>query len=194
MQRGATMDDDLRSAASDRISRRHLLMASSALGAAAAAPAASTNAAAAPAGPEPMAAVPMPQQVPVNQGVAILPEARLWYWDTGGTGQPIVLLHPATGSGLIWGYQQPAFAKAGYRVIGYSRRGYYNSAPADKDKPGHASVDLHNLLAFLGVRKFHLVASAAGGSVASDYAFSYPDRLYSLTVSSNSFGVRDGEI
>jgi pimeloyl-ACP methyl ester carboxylesterase len=39
-----------------------------------------------------------------------------------------------------------------------------------------------------------LVASAAGGSIASDYAFSHQDRLYSLTVSSNSFGVRDGEI
>ena len=39
-----------------------------------------------------------------------------------------------------------------------------------------------------------MVASAAGGSIASDFAFSYQDRLLSLTISSNSFGVRDGEI
>ena len=85
-------------------------------------------------------------------------------------------------------------AEAGYRVIGYSRRGYINSAPFDKSNPGIGSADLHNLVDFLGVRKFHLVASAAGGSIASDYAFTHPDRLYSLTISSNSFGVRDGEI
>jgi len=143
---------------------------------------------------DPLVPIPIPPQVPAAEGVASLPDTRLWFWDTGGRGQPIVLSHPATGSGLIWGYQQPAFAKAGYRVIGYSRRGYINSAPGDKDKPGIGSVDLHNLMEFLGVRKFHLVASAAGGSIASDYAFTHPDRLYSLTISSNSFGVRDGEI
>src|SRR5438046_753617 len=142
----------------------------------------------------PMRPIPIPAQVPAKDGVAQIPDTRLWYWDTGGQGVPIVLMHPATGSGLIWGYQQPVFAKAGYRVIAYSRRGYINSAPLDKAKPGIGSVDLHNLVDFLGVRKFHLVASAAGGSIASDYAFTHPDRLYSLTISSNSFGVRDGDI
>jgi pimeloyl-ACP methyl ester carboxylesterase len=38
------------------------------------------------------------------------------------------------------------------------------------------------------------VASAAGGSIASDYAFSHGDRLMSLTVSSNQFGLAEGEI
>ncbi|MEA2906671.1 MAG: hypothetical protein QOI12_4058 [Alphaproteobacteria bacterium] len=137
---------------------------------------------------------PVPPQAPAKDGHAQLPDTRLYYWDTGGSGQPIVLLHPATGSALIWGYQQPAFAKAGYRVVGYSRRGYYNSAPFDKEKPGIGSEDLHALAGGLGLQRFHLVASAAGGSIASDFAFSYPERLYSLTISSNQFGVRDGEI
>jgi pimeloyl-ACP methyl ester carboxylesterase len=179
--------------ASDGLSRRGLLLGGALIGTGIAALATRTDAA--PAGrAEPLAPIPIPAQAPVNSGVAILPDTRLWYWDTGGAGQPIVLSHPATGSGLIWGYQQPAFAKAGYRVIGYSRRGYINSAPADRANPGIGSVDLHNLIEFLGVRKFHLVASAAGGSIASDYAFTHPDRLYSLTISSNQFGVRDGEI
>jgi len=38
------------------------------------------------------------------------------------------------------------------------------------------------------------VGSAAGGSIAVDYALSHPDRLLSLTVADNSAGVRDGEI
>jgi pimeloyl-ACP methyl ester carboxylesterase len=109
--------------------------------------------------------------------MAQVPGSQLWYWDTGGTGTPIVLLHPATGSGLIWGYQQPVLAKAGYRVIGYSRRGYINSAPFDRNNAGIGSEDLRALVDHLGLGRFHLVASAAGGSIASDFAFSYQPRL-----------------
>ena len=141
-----------------------------------------------------MKPIPIPAQVPVKDGQAQIPDTKLWYWDTGGSGVPIVLLHPATGSALIWGYQQPVFAKAGYRVIAYSRRGYYNSAPFDVKNPGIGSEDLRHLADALGLGRFHLVASAAGGSVASDFAFSYQERLLSLSISSNSFGVRDGEI
>ena len=145
-------------------------------------------------GQTPMTPIPIPAQAPAKEGVITLPDTRLWYWDTGGDGQPIVLLHPATGSGLIWSYQQPAFAKAGYRVIGYSRRGYYNSAPFEREKPGIGSEDLLGLTEALGIRKFHAVSSAAGGSIAADFAFSYPERLFSLTIAGNSLSVRDGEI
>ena len=138
--------------------------------------------------------IPIPAQVLAKEGTAQIQDTRLWYWDTGGNGVPIVLLHPATGSALIWGYQQPAFAKAGYRVIAYSRRGYYNSAPFDSKNPGIGSEDLKQLAERLGLGRFHVVASAAGGSIASDFAFSHQERLLSLTISSNSFGVRDGEI
>lgn len=138
--------------------------------------------------------IPVPPQVPVKEGIATLADTRLWFWDTGGDGEPIVLLHPASGSALIWLYQQPAFALAGYRVIAYSRRGYFGSQGFERDKPGTGAEDLDRLADFLGIAKFHAVASAAGGSIASDYAFSHPDRLYSLTVSSNQFGVVDGDI
>jgi pimeloyl-ACP methyl ester carboxylesterase len=143
---------------------------------------------------DPMAPVPVPPQAPATEGVAQLADTRLWFWDTGGGGEPVVLLHPASGSGLVWGYQQPVFAKAGYRVISYSRRGYYGSAPVDRTRPGNASDDLHQLADHLKLGKFHLVGSAQGGSIASDYAFSHPERLFSLTISSNQFGVTDGDI
>ena len=141
-----------------------------------------------------MAPMPIPAQVSAKTGTAQVPDTRLYYWDTGGDGPAIVLLHPATGSALIWGYQQPAFAKAGYRVIGYSRRGYYNSAPYEPAKPGTGADDLRALADHLGLQRFHAVALAAGGSIAADFALSYPDRLLSLTNSSNSFGLRAGPI
>ena len=143
---------------------------------------------------DPMIPVPIPEQVPAKEGMAELPSTRLGYWDTGGAGEPIVLLHPASGSALIWLYQQPVFARAGYRVIAYSRRNYYNSDLAPADNPGTASEDLQNLIEFLRLEKFHLVSSAAGGSVAADYALSHPERLLSLTVSSNNLAAANGYI
>ena len=180
-----------------RLSRRALFRAGAALGLCGAgivglAPPRTARAQAAAANP--MAPVPLPAQVPAREGMAELPGVRLWFWDTGGTGTPIVLLHPASGSALIWGYQQPVFAKAGYRVIAYSRRGYFNSEAGDRANPGIGSEDLQHLADHLGLGKFHLVASAAGGSIASDYSFSHGDRLLSLTVSSNQFGLAEGEI
>jgi len=143
---------------------------------------------------DPMIPVPIPEQVPAKEGMAELPSTRLGYWDTGGAGEPIVLLHPASGSALIWLYQQPVFARAGYRVIAYSRRNYYNSELAPANNPGTASEDLQNLIEFLRLEKFHLVSSAAGGSVAADYALSHPERLLSLTVSSNNLAAANGYI
>jgi pimeloyl-ACP methyl ester carboxylesterase len=136
----------------------------------------------------------VPAQVPAREALAPIADTHLWYWDTGGEGAPVVLLHPASGSGLIWGYQQPALAKAGYRVIGYSRRSYYNSDPIAKDHPGIGSADLHALVEYLGLKKFSIVASAAGGTIATDYALSHPDRLDGLVIADNATGVRDGDV
>jgi pimeloyl-ACP methyl ester carboxylesterase len=143
---------------------------------------------------DPMVTVPFPKQVPAGEGIAELPNTRLGYWDTGGSGEPVVFLHPASGSALIWLYQQPVFANAGYRVIAYSRRNYYNSDSAPEDNPGTGSDDLQSLIKFLGLEKFHLVSSAAGGSVAADYALSHPEHLLSLTVSSNNLAATKGYI
>jgi len=143
---------------------------------------------------EPMTALPIPAQAPVQEGMAAISGGKLGYWDTGGSGEPILLLHPASGSALIWLYQQPVFAKAGYRVIAYSRRNYYNSDPAPADNPGTSSGDLEDFVNLLGLEKFHMVSSAAGGSVAADYALSHPERLLSLTVSSNNLAAAQGYI
>lgn len=135
-----------------------------------------------------------PAQVPASEGIAALPSgARLWYWDTGGTGEPIVLLHAATGSAASWEYQQPVLAKAGYRVIAYSRRGNYKSDPVDANNPGSASGDLHELVTHLGIDRFHLLGTAAGGMIALDYAVSHQERLLSLIFANSLGGIVDEE-
>src|SRR5882762_1123705 len=99
---------------------------------------------------EPLSPIAIPPQAPAKEGIAVLPGTRLAYWDTGGKGEAILLLHPATGTARIWSYQQPVFVKAGYRVIAYSRRGYGGSDPVPKENAGTAADDLHNLADFLG--------------------------------------------
>jgi pimeloyl-ACP methyl ester carboxylesterase len=128
--------------------------------------------------------IPVPKQAPAREGKMEIPGAKLWYWDTGGTGEAIVLSHAFTGSGAAWLYQQPVFSKAGHRVIGYSRRGYFESeSSADLFPP--ASEDLDRLVKALKIDKFHLLGSAAGATVAADYALSYPQKLHSLIIASS---------
>ena len=122
---------------------------------------------------------------------AELPGRRLWYVDTGGAGTPVVLLHAASGSILMWERQLPALRAAGYRVIAFDRVGWGRSELADGAAPGTAADDLQGLLGLLRVDRFHLVGTAAGGFVAFDYALSFPDRLRSLTVANSIGGVQD---
>ena len=70
---------------------------------------------------------PFPAPVAMTEGLADLGNVKLWYWDTGGPGEAVVFLHAGSGSSEFYPYQQPVFAKAGYRVISYSRRGQYKS-------------------------------------------------------------------
>jgi len=135
--------------------------------------------------------VPIPAQVPAMEGMAKLQDVSLWYWDTGGTGVPIVLLHPFTGSGRVWSYQQPVFSRAGYRVIGYSRRGFQNSEAGPADNLGTGSADLQQLLQFLRIERFHAVASAGGAFVAADYALSHPERLHCIVLACTILGIQD---
>jgi pimeloyl-ACP methyl ester carboxylesterase len=123
---------------------------------------------------------PIPVQVPVTEGFATVPGARLLYWDTGGDGEPLVLCHPASQSSQIWIYQQPAFAKAGYRVIAYSRRGHVKSDRGSEDDRGTLVADLAAVLDFLGVGKAHVLGSAAGGISALGFAVAHPSRVISL--------------
>jgi pimeloyl-ACP methyl ester carboxylesterase len=132
--------------------------------------------------PSPMVVMPMPPTATVTEGVAHLPEADLWYSDTGGPGEPILLLHPLTGSGHVWGYQQPVFAGAGYRTIAYSRRDYRGSGSGPAERPGTGADDLRALVDHLGIGRFHAVGTAGGAFVAAAFAIAWPERLHTLTL------------
>ncbi|TQJ01754.1 pimeloyl-ACP methyl ester carboxylesterase [Amycolatopsis cihanbeyliensis] len=179
---------------------RRTVLAATAAAAAAVAPGtamATTGSAAAPEAArgrcDPLVPEPIPAQAPAREGFLDVPGARLWFWDTGGTGPAVVLVHPGSGSALSWPYQQPVFARAGYRVIAYSRRGHYNSSPPAPGNPGVGATDLHALVEHLGLRRFHLLGAALGGYYATDYALLHPGRLLSLVILSSFMGISDPE-
>lgn len=125
------------------------------------------------------------------ESVADLPGIRLAYWDTGGDGDPVILLHAGTGSLAVWEHQRDAFAAAGHRVIGYSRRGHLGSECGAEDAPGTGSGDLLALADHLGIARFHAVGTAAGAIVAADFALTHPHRLRSVTLACTILGVED---
>ena len=65
----------------------------------------------------------------------------------------------------------PRSPSGGYRVITYDRRGFGRSTvdPAGP-QPGTGADDLLALATHLGLDRFHLVGTAAGGIVALDFA------------------------
>ena len=136
--------------------------------------------------------IPVPPQAPVQEGLLDVGGARLWYWDTGGSGRPVILLHAGTQSGAGWVYQQPVLAQAGYRVIGYSRRGYFRSEgdPAD---PGFGADDLDRLIGHLALDAVDLVGAAQGAFFAVDYALAWPKKVGSLAIVSSYLGITDAD-
>jgi pimeloyl-ACP methyl ester carboxylesterase len=127
---------------------------------------------------------------------AELSGVRLWFVDTGGTGVPIVLLHPNTGTAEIWEPQIAAFAAEGYRIIAFDRRGYGKSIidAAPNPQGGSIAGDLAALADHLRLDKFHLVGVAGGGFAALDYAAWHPERLRSLVVGASTGSFQDKEI
>lgn len=137
--------------------------------------------------------VELPHQAPASEGWLDVGGARLWYWDTGGSGQAVILLHAGSQSGAGWGYQQPVFAAAGYRTIAYSRRGHFRSEHGPLDDPGLACDDLLKLVDHLGLDRVHLVALALGAFYALDFALVHPRRLRTLSITSSFLGIADSE-
>jgi len=182
-------------AAKRGIDRRHLLGAGVALaagGAISPAPA-STRMAGNCVGDEPMPVIPVPAQIPAREARIPVGDAALWYWDTGGRGEPIILFHAMTGSARSWPYQQPILSRR-HRVIGYSRRGYWGSTIGEPGNPATAIDDLRLFLDALGIDRFHAVSTAGGAFVACAFAIAAPSRLRSLTLSCSMLGMRGEEI
>jgi pimeloyl-ACP methyl ester carboxylesterase len=137
---------------------------------------------------------PPPTVRPAREGVAEVAGTRLYWQDSGGRGEVVVLLHAWTGSYAFWAYQVGPLAAAGYRVITYSQRGHARSGPIDPAAPGTVTGDLKALLDHLGIARAHLVGTAGGALPALDFGLTWPERTASLVLSSSIMGISDPEV
>lgn len=127
----------------------------------------------------------------VTDATVDLPSGKVFYRDSGGKGVPVVFLHAGSGNSMLWEYQIPAFTKAGYRFIAIDYRGAGSTTAGPGG--GNTAAYINELMAKLGIQKFHLVGTAAGGGAALQYALANPDKLRSVTVSNSIGNVQDKE-
>ena len=106
-------------------------------------------------------------------------EGSRLYYEVGGTGPPVVLLHGGWLDLRQWDDQFEAFARE-HQVIRYDARGYGRS-PLGTVAYSH-SADLAELLRALAVDRPHLVALSNGASIAVEFAIAYPASVRSLVL------------
>jgi pimeloyl-ACP methyl ester carboxylesterase len=133
-----------------------------------------------------------PAYVPAQGKCARLPNAELFYYDTGpaanGKNEAIIFLHAFSGAADTFKHNLAAFHGAGYRAIAYDRKTWGRSSNTLRDdalgRPrGDTVQDLEDLVNHIGVGRFHLVGIAAGAQVALQYAATQkPGRVLSLVL------------
>jgi pimeloyl-ACP methyl ester carboxylesterase len=113
-----------------------------------------------------------------KEGFAAVDGGRLFF-EVGGSGSPVVLIHSGITDSRSWDPQVPALA-ARHRVLRYDLRGIGRS------DVGHGSYsnldDLVRLLDAVGFERAALVGVSMGGSLALDVALVHPDRVAALVL------------
>ena len=112
------------------------------------------------------------------------------YFDSAGTGQPIVFVHEFAGDYRTWDDQMRHFAR-GWKVVTMSARGYPNSdAPDDEALYGQSffTADIVAVMDAAHIAKAHVVGLSMGAYAALDVAIKHPDRVLSVVAAGGGSG------
>jgi 3-oxoadipate enol-lactonase len=101
------------------------------------------------------------------------------YYETIGSGEPVVLIHGNAGDRRHWDQQFKSLGE-NFFVIRYDARGYGKSSLPTHDISYSDHEDLAMLLNHLEVRQAHIVGWSFGSGIAFDYATVFPDRTLSV--------------
>ena len=92
------------------------------------------------------------------------------YYEDGGSGRPVVLIHGWPLNGGSWERQAAALTAAGYRVITYDRRGFGRSSqPLGGYDYDTLAKDTYHLLESLDLKDATLVGFSMGGGEVARY-------------------------
>jgi esterase len=106
------------------------------------------------------------------------------YYEEHGEGAPILCIHGAGSTALVWADAVEELARLG-RVIAYDRRGCTRSErpePYERTSVAEHADDAAALLDALAAVPAVVIGRSYGGTVATDLALRYPDRVQALVL------------
>lgn len=103
------------------------------------------------------------------------------YFETEGSGTPVLLIHGLGLDARMWDDQVPALRDIA-RVIRYDARGFGRSPRRDRDVPYTHADDAWALLDHVGADGVVLVGQSMGGRIAVEAALSRPARVAALVL------------
>jgi pimeloyl-ACP methyl ester carboxylesterase len=113
------------------------------------------------------------------------------YYETHGTGEPLVLLHGGVGATGMFGAILPLLA-AGRQVIAVDLQAHGRTADIDRPlRIEFMADDVATLIQQLGFKRADVMGYSLGGGVALQTAIRHPERVRKLVLVSNAFK-RDG--
>lgn len=114
------------------------------------------------------------------------------FTDPWTTAETVILHHGNAKNSRLWYAWVPLLARD-YRVIRVDARGFGRSSiPA----PGYHwslegfATDLIHLMDQLGIDKAHVVGETIGGTIALQFAYQFPNRLYTVTTATSPYKFR----
>ena len=109
------------------------------------------------------------------------------YYETQGTGYPLILLHGGLGAGSMFGPNLPALAK-GRQVITVDLQGHGRTADIDRPlTPQLMADDIAALIKHLKLDRPDVMGYSLGGGVATFVAIRHPELVRKLVIVSVNF-------
>lgn len=127
--------------------------------------------------------------------LAAMNDGTRLYYESTGSGYPLLFSHEFAGDYRSWEPQVRYFARR-YRVIAYNARGYPPSdVPEDAGAYSQARAmdDIAQLLEALQVPQAHVVGLSMGGYATLHFGLNYPQMARSLVVAGCGYGSVSGD-
>jgi pimeloyl-ACP methyl ester carboxylesterase len=121
---------------------------------------------------------------------AITPDGIKLYFETTGSGIPIVFVHEFGGDHRSWQPQIRYFSRR-YQCVTFGARGYPPSdVPANVERYSQALAadDILAVMDALDLQRAHIVGLSMGGFATLHFGLRHPDRAMSLVIAGAGYG------
>jgi pimeloyl-ACP methyl ester carboxylesterase len=105
------------------------------------------------------------------------------HYESAGSGDPVLLVSGLGSPAIGWALQASALS-ARHRVITFDNRGVGETelSPESVYSTGQLADDAAALLAYVGVKRAHVVGASMGGTIAQELAIRHPELVRSLVL------------